>query len=130
MCAFAEYYLKQNMITRTASVTLQGLDTVVMSNNPMRHALFLPFANAVNIFYYWGDGVNGFPVNGYTGNPPLPYISREDIGDVITYQFHMWCSTGTPTVRFSEISYDPAHFWNYERWVNDKLADISTLGID
>jgi hypothetical protein len=111
--------MKVNLIQTALTTTSQ----VVMPPNPMRFMIILPYSGVNPVFYEFGDQVSGVGVNGYQGNPPQCHLSRDDIGDVITFPVRMWMGTAAANLRFEEISYDPTHYKNWRRMLDEWIAD-------
>ncbi len=122
MCDYAERYLRTNMRLTLIQAALTTTAAVIAPPNPLRHCIMLPNSGANAISLQFGDVVSGVPINGWTGNPPQVILSRDHIGDIITYPIRMLSTPGAANVRFEEYSYDPVHFATYMRCLNEWLA--------
>jgi hypothetical protein len=130
MCDYAERYLRMNMNIKLIQAPLTTTGAVIMPANPMRHLILLPTIAANTLFYQFGDTPSGVGINGYAGNPPQCFLSRDDLGDVITFPVRMWVLTTTANVRFEEISYNAQNYDWYMRRLYDTITDPSSWGPD
>jgi hypothetical protein len=126
MCDYAERYLRTNMRVALVNAVLTTSSQQILPMNPMRHAIIMPYSGANPMFYEFGDAVSGIGVNGYQGNSPQSHLTRDELGDVITFPLKLWMGTAGTTLRFEEISYDATHFANYMRGLNEWIANNCT----